>query len=89
MSALRKLKPIHCLDILVYLLEHGETLYTTLMRSIEGSAPTKHKALEQLVKLGLVKERRLPPRRYLVLTEKGIDVAERLKGIDEVLRSLR
>jgi len=86
MSALRKLKPIHSLEILVYLLEHDEVLYTKLMNNIAGSAPTKHKALERLVDLKLIKERRLPPRRYLALTEKGVKIAEKLREIDELLR---
>lgn len=87
-------------SILIYLLNEGEVNLTQLQKEIGGSYTSIYSALNTLIDVGLVKERRQPSNkidskrsvvigvsRILFLTPKGKKVAEKLLEIKKIMQA--
>jgi DNA-binding HxlR family transcriptional regulator len=85
---LKQIQDGYSVRILIYLLESGKSNRTSLYRLAANSANTAIRKLEVLINFGLVSEveEPLPPKRkWVELTPKGRQVAEKLAEIEKIL----
>ena len=78
------------LRLLVFLYDHGEYMLSDIWDNSGISRNSGSGAMELLKKYGLVKNRvddsKYPPRYMYSLTEKGQNIAQKLKEIEEILK---
>lgn len=78
----------HMVEILIVLLDQPETYFTELCKKIDVQNFTKvNSRLEELKSLGFITdqyEKKFGRKRYIRLTDKGMDIAEQLMKIDEL-----
>ena len=78
------------LRLLVFLYDHGEYMLSDIWDNSGISRNSGSGAMELLKKYGLVKNRvddsKYPPRYMYSLTEKGQNIAQKLKEIESILR---
>ena len=78
------------LRLLVFLYDHGEYMLSDIWDNSGISRNSGAGAMELLKKYGLVKNRvdasKYPPRYMYSLTEKGREIAWKLKEIEEILK---
>ena len=78
------------LRLLVFLYDHGEYMLSDIWDNSGISRNSGAGAMELLKKYGLVKNRvddsKYPPRYMYSLTEKGQNIAQKLKEIENVLK---
>jgi len=73
---------------LLYLFQNKRATRTNLRENIEAHMETVYSALNDLTKLGLIEEVKsstFPYTKIVYLTKKGMDVAQRLAEIEEIL----
>lgn len=82
-----QLEQKHAIRILFVLLEEGQLKITELKEILRKPATTIYKALNILTELGLVEDKltEWPVKRFLILTEKGKQVAQLLTEIEKLL----
>ncbi|MGC8651529.1 MAG: transcriptional regulator [Minisyncoccia bacterium] len=77
------------LRVLVFLLDIKETNFQNIVEELPITGRSLYGAIDKLKELGLIKTRidksSYPQKNMISLTEKGKQVAERLKEIEEVL----
>jgi predicted transcriptional regulator len=75
------------LRVLFYLLstERDEVLITEIINNVDASGSTIYNTIRALSELKLVKDRPDPPKRWIRLTPKGKEVAQKIKEINEIL----
>ena len=74
--------------ILLFLLEHGKSVRTSVYSHASNSTTSARQKLELMIGSGLIKESEepLPPKRkWVELTPKGRQVAEKLAEIEKIL----
>ena len=82
-------KPGRVPDILLYLLERGETYQLRILKDLRMGPNTLLSAVESLVKLGFLYQRKetgWPTKRYYALTYKGEEIARNLIPIEAMLK---
>lgn len=91
LKKLEKLEQTTALRILAFLHKKKKTYLSELMRGINSTdADTVNRGIEKLVELGLMvdegfEEKGRGKRRWLLITEKGRIVAEKVKAVMESL----
>jgi len=80
---------VGALQVLIVLSKNPGIMLTELLQKVDASSKTVMRAVNHLLKIGLIKEVReeeFPRRRRLYPTEKGRRIGELLEKIEEVLR---
>jgi DNA-binding HxlR family transcriptional regulator len=81
------------LQVMLYLQKEGEVNFQKIVENAKITGRSLYGSLEKLKKLGLIKERidstSYPPKNMISLTQKGNEVATKLKEINMILSGVK
>jgi len=85
---IEKLERRHVLTIMLYLYQHKpRVLYTDLRKAFQGSEAILQESLDLLKEDNLIEEHTNRDR-IIVLTRKGLKIAEKIEEINEIMETL-